>query len=87
MSVPTSEPVEASPAAAPSDEGGSAGLQTPGDPRRESVLILGTGPAGLITAHTLLEDGFLDITLISADQSVGGVWSRGKVYKGMKINK
>ncbi|KAH6907510.1 hypothetical protein BKA70DRAFT_1189506 [Coprinopsis sp. MPI-PUGE-AT-0042] len=85
MSFPTSGAVTGFPVTTPTHEE-EWRAETSTDPRREPVLILGTGPAGLITAHTLLQDGFSDITMISADQSVGGVWSRGKVYKGMKIN-
>ncbi|KAG2010574.1 hypothetical protein CC2G_013389 [Coprinopsis cinerea AmutBmut pab1-1] len=52
----------------------------------EPVVILGTGAAGLIHAHVLLQDGFTDVTLISRDESVGGVWSKERVYPGLHIN-
>jgi len=54
---------------------------------QESVGVIGAGPAGLIHAHILLQDGFKDVTLISRDTSVGGTWARGRVYPGLYINK
>jgi dimethylaniline monooxygenase (N-oxide forming) len=37
----------------------------------KSVGIIGSGAAGLITAHTLLCDGF-DVTVLTRDSSPGG---------------
>lgn len=54
---------------------------------QESVGIIGTGVAGLINAHVLLQDGFSDVTLITRDKSVGGTWARARVYPGLFINK
>ena len=51
-----------------------------------TVGIIGTGSAGLITAHVLLQDGF-DVQLLTEDRSPGGVWARHRVYPNMKINK
>lgn len=53
----------------------------------EPIGIIGTGVAGLINAHVLLQDGFTDVTLISRDNSVGGTWARHRVYPGLFINK
>lgn len=51
------------------------------------IGIIGTGIAGLITAHVLLRDGFTSVTLLSRDASVGGTWARGRVYEGLFTNK
>lgn len=53
----------------------------------EPIVILGAGVAGLITAHILLQDGFTNVTLISRDKTVGGVWARERIYPGLLINK
>ena len=37
-----------------------------------TVCIIGAGAAGLVTAHTLLQDGF-DVTVLTRDPSVGGM--------------
>ncbi|KAF9476196.1 FAD/NAD(P)-binding domain-containing protein [Pholiota conissans] len=52
----------------------------------EPVGILGAGVAGLINAYVLLQDGFTNITVITRDRSVGGTWSRDRVYPGLRIN-
>ncbi|KAH9486090.1 FAD-dependent monooxygenase DEP4 [Psilocybe cubensis] len=52
----------------------------------QPVGILGAGVAGLINAYVLLQDGFTNITVITRDRSVGGVWSRDRVYPGLHIN-
>jgi dimethylaniline monooxygenase (N-oxide forming) len=54
---------------------------------QESVGIIGAGVAGLINAHVLLQDGFVDVTLITRDESVGGTWARNRVYPGLHLNK
>ena len=51
-----------------------------------TVGIIGTGPAGLITAHVLLQDGF-EVQLLTEDRSPGGVWARHRVYPSMEINR
>jgi len=56
------------------------------DPLKDSIGILGTGPAALIQAHVLLEDGFERVTLVSRDRSVGGVWAAERIYPCMEIN-
>ncbi|RFQ15898.1 FAD-dependent oxidoreductase, partial [Pseudomonas sp. ATCC 13867] len=37
------------------------------------VVIVGAGPAGLTAALELQESGFTDITIIEADNLVGGI--------------
>ncbi|KAI6096926.1 FAD/NAD(P)-binding domain-containing protein [Pisolithus croceorrhizus] len=54
--------------------------------RRESVGIIGAGAAGLVTAHTLLQDGFGNVQLLTRDKSVGGVWERQRIHPGMTLN-
>jgi len=55
-------------------------------PKDQSICVIGTGPAGLITAHTLLQDGFKNVEIITRDRSPGGVWAKDKVYPGLTIN-
>ncbi|WVF70638.1 hypothetical protein IAT40_005431 [Kwoniella sp. CBS 6097] len=38
-----------------------------------SVLIIGCGPAGLINARTLLDDGFR-VTIVAKEDGIGGCW-------------
>ncbi|KAJ2933423.1 hypothetical protein H1R20_g3675, partial [Candolleomyces eurysporus] len=52
----------------------------------QPVGIIGTGVAGLINAHVLLQDGFSDITLLTRDRSVGGTWARERIYPGLHTN-
>jgi phytoene dehydrogenase-like protein len=40
-----------------------------------TVGVIGAGAAGLVTAHTLLRDGF-DVTLLTRDRSPGGASGR-----------
>ena len=56
------------------------------DTLANTVGIIGAGPAGLVTAHVLLQDGF-DVQILTEDRSPGGVWARHRVYPSMKINK
>ncbi|KAJ6621833.1 FAD/NAD-P-binding domain-containing protein [Mycena sp. CBHHK59/15] len=56
------------------------------DPRTAPVAIIGAGAAGLITAYTLLQDGFSRVQIITRDPSVGGVWAPERVYPGLQIN-
>ncbi|KAK7462869.1 hypothetical protein VKT23_007448 [Stygiomarasmius scandens] len=56
------------------------------DPRAYSVGILGSGAAGLITAYTLLQDGFKDVSIITRDSTPGGVWANERVYPGLTLN-
>jgi len=57
------------------------------DPLLESVGVIGSGIAGLITAHILLQDGFKSVEVITCDKSVGGVWSEERVYPGLQVNR
>lgn len=56
------------------------------DPRVQSVCIIGSGAAGLITAHTLIQDGFSNVQIITRDRTPGGVWSEERVYPGLTLN-
>ncbi|KAJ7784353.1 FAD/NAD-P-binding domain-containing protein [Mycena metata] len=58
----------------------------PQDPRTPSVAIVGSGAAGLITAYTLLQDGFSQVQVLTRDSTVGGVWSAERVYPSLQIN-
>ncbi|KZV98736.1 FAD/NAD(P)-binding domain-containing protein [Exidia glandulosa HHB12029] len=49
------------------------------------VAVIGAGLAGLITAKTLLDDGF-NVQVLTRDESVGGVWCRSRVYPGLRLN-
>lgn len=57
------------------------------DPRNGTVAVIGSGTAGLITAHILLRDGFHDVLLISRDRSPGGVWAKEHIYPGLRLNR
>jgi cation diffusion facilitator CzcD-associated flavoprotein CzcO len=57
------------------------------DPLFEPIGIIGSGIAGLITAHVLLQDGFKSVEVLTRDKSVGGVWSEERVYPGLRINR
>ncbi|KAI8989847.1 FAD/NAD(P)-binding domain-containing protein [Trametes punicea] len=56
------------------------------DPRADSVAVIGSGVAGLITAYTLLRDGFTDVQILTRDAYVGGVWARDRIYPGLYLN-
>lgn len=56
------------------------------DPLHEPVAVIGSGLTGLITAHILLQDGFVNVEVLTRDKSVGGVWSEERVYPGLHIN-
>lgn len=56
-------------------------------PLFEPVGIIGSGIAGLITAHILVQDGFRSVEVLTRDKSVGGVWSEERVYPGLRINR
>ena len=57
------------------------------DPLNEPVAVIGSGVAGLITAHVLLQDGFANVEILTRDKSVGGVWSEERVYPGLRSNR
>lgn len=44
--------------------------------------IIGAGLSGLVTAKTLLEEGF-HVTLFEKDDEAGGVWGRSRRYPGL----
>lgn len=50
-----------------------------------SVGVIGSGPAGLVTAHTLVKDGF-KVQILTRDSSPGGVWAAERVYPGVALN-
>ena len=60
---------------------------TSADELDKAICIIGSGAAGLITAHTLIRDGFKNVDVISRDKSAGGVWAAERVYPGLVINK
>lgn len=61
--------------------------QVTSDPRSESVAVVGSGVAGLITAYTLLRDGFTNVKILTRDLCVGGVWATNRIYPGLYLNK
>jgi dimethylaniline monooxygenase (N-oxide forming) len=46
------------------------------------VGIIGAGISGLVTAKTMLEEGF-EVTLFETEDEVGGVWARSRRYPGV----
>ena len=46
------------------------------------VCVVGAGPAGIVSAQVLLEDGF-EVTVFDKYQRVGGIWSPGGCYDGL----
>lgn len=53
----------------------------------DRICIIGAGAAGLITAHTLIQDGYQHVEVLTRDPTPGGIWSAGRVYEGLIINK
>ncbi|EGN94619.1 hypothetical protein SERLA73DRAFT_77381 [Serpula lacrymans var. lacrymans S7.3] len=51
----------------------------------KTVCVVGSGAAGLITAKTLLDDGFA-VEILSKDRTAGGVWAADRVYPGLYTN-
>jgi dimethylaniline monooxygenase (N-oxide forming) len=48
------------------------------------VIIIGAGIYGLCAAKTYLQiNPNVDLTIVDADSSVGGVWSASRVYAGL----
>lgn len=47
---------------------------------RKSVVVIGAGIAGLVTATVLREDGF-DVTVLEKEPAVGGVWVETRTYR------
>ncbi|KAI0355439.1 FAD/NAD-P-binding domain-containing protein [Trametes cingulata] len=56
------------------------------DPRAAPVAVIGSGAAGLISAHTLVRDGFTDVKILSRNAHVGGVWAVDRIYPGLYLN-
>lgn len=50
------------------------------------IGVIGSGLAGLVTAKTLLDDGF-EVQILTRESAPGGVWSGDRVYPGLKTNK
>ncbi|KAF9017607.1 FAD/NAD-P-binding domain-containing protein [Hymenopellis radicata] len=50
-----------------------------------TVGIIGSGTAGLVSAHVLKQDGF-QVTILSKDKTPGGVWARERLYPGLALN-
>jgi dimethylaniline monooxygenase (N-oxide forming) len=53
----------------------------------KKVIIVGAGVYGLIAAKTYLQvNPRIDLTVIDADSSVGGVWSKSRVHPGLLVD-
>lgn len=51
------------------------------------IIIIGAGPSGLCAARTFLKyDPEADVTLLDAHATLGGAWSREKLYPFLKTN-
>ncbi|KAF7328016.1 hypothetical protein MKEN_00382500 [Mycena kentingensis (nom. inval.)] len=50
-----------------------------------TVAILGSGAAGLVTAHVLAKDGF-EAKILTRDSTAGGTWARQRLYPGQQLN-
>jgi cation diffusion facilitator CzcD-associated flavoprotein CzcO len=46
------------------------------------ACVVGAGPAGIVTAKVLLDNGF-DVTVLDKYERVGGIWSPGGCYDGL----
>ncbi|MFD1152205.1 flavin-containing monooxygenase [Saccharothrix hoggarensis] len=46
------------------------------------ACVVGAGPAGIVAAKVLLENGF-DVTVFDKYERVGGIWSPGGCYDGL----
>jgi dimethylaniline monooxygenase (N-oxide forming) len=58
-----------------------------GSELQKTIGIIGSGPAGLISAQVLLKDGFEHVEVLTRDHSPGGVWAKERVPPNLKINK
>ncbi|KIP06555.1 hypothetical protein PHLGIDRAFT_452381 [Phlebiopsis gigantea 11061_1 CR5-6] len=52
----------------------------------KSICVIGSGPAGLISAHVLLKDGFTNVEVLTHDHSAGGTWAEERVPPELKVN-
>lgn len=51
------------------------------------ILVIGAGPSGLCAAKTLLQhDENVNLLIVDAHGSVGGVWSKEQLYPTLKTN-
>lgn len=51
------------------------------------MIIIGAGIYGLVAAKTYLQiNPKIDLTIIDGDSSVGGVWSKSRVYPGLLVD-
>lgn len=51
------------------------------------TIIIGAGPSGLCAAKTLLQyDARADMLIIEANATLGGVWSKERIYPTLKTN-
>lgn len=51
------------------------------------TIIIGAGPSGLCAAKTLLQyDPDADIVILDANATLGGVWSKERIYPTLKTN-
>lgn len=46
------------------------------------IVIIGAGPAGTVTARTLIEIGFNNIEILDQSGKFNGIWRLSSVYKG-----
>ncbi len=53
-----------------------------GEWRSVRACVVGAGPAGIVAAKVLLENGF-DVTVFDKYERVGGIWSPGGCYDGL----
>ena len=51
----------------------------------KSVCVIGSGVAGLVTAKTLMQDGF-DVQIMERDSHLGGTWAPSRTYPGLRTN-
>jgi cation diffusion facilitator CzcD-associated flavoprotein CzcO len=51
------------------------------------IVIIGAGPSGLCAAKNFLQyDANADVTILDAQGTVGGVWSKEQIYPTLKTN-
>lgn len=52
---------------------------------QKTVAVIGAGIAGLVTAKTLVQDGF-EVCVLEKDADVGGTWAPSRTYPGLRTN-
>lgn len=60
-------------------------MTKPGRHRDPYIVIVGAGMAGIAVAHTLLEAGFTNFTILEKGSDVGGVWHWNR-YPGLRCD-